>query len=170
MNGIRWWLRKGALTVALLVLAGCGRPTHPLAGPEADKHTVAPVSTKMEKPTVTVSDPERRWTFEIHAKTGQAGGPEGPFELLGATGQYLQHGQPPVLVSADRVLVDKQTQRVDLQGSVRIKRDWILVEGERIRYDLKTGKVLAEEQPKCTVTLRPAEAGPKSQIATPGGN
>lgn len=164
MTRVRLWIAVGASALALLAPAGCGRPNLPKPRPEESEAPAAPLSTRMESPTIKVSDPQGRWTFEAHAKTGEAAGQEGPFQLSEATGEYRQRGQPPVLMAADRVLVDKQAERVELQGAVRIERAGILVEGEHVAYDLKAGKVIASAGTKCTLT--PGNTGQEQRPVT----
>jgi len=47
--------------------------------------------------------------------------------------------------------VNKQTQRVHLEGSVQISSGGWLLEAERVDYDLNTGKVVAPGRTKLTL-------------------
>jgi lipopolysaccharide assembly outer membrane protein LptD (OstA) len=167
MTRVKSWMKAILIVLALLALPGCGRPNLPKPEPEENETTAAPLSTRLENPTIKVSDPEGRWTFEARAEMGEAAGQEGPFRLSQATGEYRQRGQPPVFMAADRAVVDKQAERVELQGSVRIKGGGVLVEGERVVYDLKAAKVIASAGTKCTLT--PGDAGREQSAVTAGG-
>ena len=166
MTRVYRWMTASLLALALLAPAGCGRPNLPKPKPEENETPVVPLSTRMDNPTIKVSDPEGGWTFEARAKTGEAAGQEGPFQLSEATGEYRQRGQPPVLMAADRVRVDKQAERVELRGAVRIERAGILVKGEHVAYDLKAAKVIASAGTKCTLT--PGITGREQKPVTAG--
>ena len=168
MTRVRLRIAVGAASLALLALAGCGRRVLPRTGEQAEAKPAAPVSATMEHPTLKISDPKGAWRFEAVSKTLEAPGRDGPYLLTQAKGRFQQPGRPPVDMTANRVLVDKQAERIELEGAVRIAREGIVVEGERIAYDLKTGKVLADAPTKTTLGRRPAGAGAKPQTAATG--
>ena len=160
MTRAHWW--RAILALALLALAGCGRPGTPRPRAPKEDPPETPVATKMTNSTVRIADPKGKWTLEVRSKTMDAPREEGPYHLTEVEGQLQQPGQPSVKLKADRAVVDKQAERMAMQGAVRITRPGIVLEGERITYDLKTGKVLADAPTKTTIdrTFRKAGAKP----------
>jgi len=138
------------LAILALFVAGCGRSSGKPAPEEVTP--AAPVATRLQSPTVKVDDPQGRWSFAARSKTMTAASEEGPFAMVEATGHYESAGQPSVRMQADRIEVDKGAQRLTLIGSVTISTPALRVEGERLSYDLSTGKVRAIEPTKWTFT------------------
>jgi LPS export ABC transporter protein LptC len=149
MMRTHWWM--AILTLALLALAGCGRPRVPVRPQPEAKPPETPVATTMQNSTVKIADPKGAWTFEAVSKTLEAPHEDGPYHLTKVTGQFQQVGRPPVDMRADRMTLDRQAERIELEGAVRIAREGVMVEGERLNYDLKTGKVLSDTPTKTTI-------------------
>jgi|WetSurMetagenome_2_1015567.scaffolds.fasta_scaffold361829_2 lipopolysaccharide assembly outer membrane protein LptD (OstA) len=154
------------LALALPVLTGCGGGGK---ATEAEKEPgqTAPTAMKMETATVKLADPKGRWTFTAKAKETELAAQDGPYHLKGATGRYEQTGKEPVLMSADRVDVDKKAEQVHLAGSVRVTMGAMMMESDEFDYNLRTGKVVARGQPKLTLT-RDATGGAKPRAGLPG--
>ncbi len=136
----------------LFAVSGCSRRPTVTSQDESEKTPSQPISTQMQAPTVKVVDPKGKWTFEAHSKTGTLESKDGPYSMKQADAKYQEKGQPPVFMHADQIEVDRGAQRVTLIGAVKIRSQIAVVEGERITYDLKTGKVKATAPTKWTLT------------------
>lgn len=150
------------LALALLTLPGCSRPGTPSPKPPPkEKPPNLPVATSMQNSTVKIADPQGAWTFEAVSKTLEAPHADGPYHLTEVKGKLQQPGQPPVEMKAQRGTLDRQAERIELEGAVRMARAGIVLEGERLSYDLKSGKVLSDAPTKTTLNTTLPRTGPK---------
>ena len=152
-------MRRALLAMAALgclLPGGCARRPAREPAPAAP---AAPTSTRMRSPSVRVADPAGKWTFSARAESMSATSQQGPYTLSGATGSYQPSGQPPVHMRANHIVVDEGAQRVTLQGGVEIRTPAVVMRGERVSYDLRTGKVRASGPTKWTFTGSPLGAG-----------
>ena len=148
------------LALTLPALTGCGRGDKAKESGQKGPGQTSPSAMRMETATVKVADPQGRWTFTAKAKETELAGQDGPYHMKGATGRYEQTGKDPVLMSADRVDVDKQAEQVHLAGSVRVTMGAMVMESDEFDYNLRTGKVVARGQPKLTLTRAPQGVRP----------
>ncbi len=134
--------------------AGCGgSKTPPEPPPDAQsgeqvESVPAEGSHELKGMTVSVADPEGRWTFEVEADRGTAASIHGPYELERARGRYEESGRPPILMSAQRAYVDEQAQRVRFEDDVVIESSTWTLTAERVEYDLETGEGAATSRTK----------------------
>jgi hypothetical protein len=147
------------LVICLLFAGGCGgRPPTP-APPEDETPAKGPESVAMTGSVIRMADPEGEWTFEARTDRASGASMEGPYVLAPMEGRYEREGRPPVLMRADRAEVDKGANRVSLAGSVWVRYAGSQLEADRVEYDLRTGKVVAEGRTKRTATEERRETG-----------
>jgi LptA/(LptD N-terminal domain) LPS transport protein len=155
------------LTPALL--AGCTRPRPSQVGPGKPKAPALPTSTTLENTTVKLADPAGKWTFDAVAKTATTAGAKGPYDMTEADGVCRRPGEPPAYLHARRLHLDQQRQHVTLEGAVRVVSGGLTVEGDRIEYDLKTGKVVGAPRTNWTFDPKAAEAARTQMAVRTGG-
>ena len=136
-------LRIAYLLPALLLAAGCGRKPAPRPAAKEKPPSLSEVTLDLGGSVIRLADPGGRWKFEARSQQVQASGVEGPYALAPAECRYQEVGKEPVLIRAARADIEKEAQRVRLQGAVQISSDGWTLEAERVEYDLKTGKVVA---------------------------
>ena len=163
---MRIGIDKAVLLVlaALVVCAGCGSPSPPVAerasapaageasAPPAESAPVPeekpPTSLEIEESKVTVVDPGGRWTFQAESERIEARSMHGPYTLTPARARYEEVGRPPALMTADKAQIDQESRRVVFEGDVRISSGAWTLEADRVEYDLDSGEVVAPGRPK----------------------
>ena len=138
------------LLIALLLAAGCGARRPAVERPKEEPVAARPQSLEMEGSVIQVAAPEGDWRFEARSERAEAAGAEGPYALERMEGRYEQKDKAPVLMRAQRAQVDRRAERVTLEGSVWVGFGSWQLEADRVEYDLKTGKVVAEGRTKWT--------------------
>ncbi len=147
--------------VALLALAGCGRPSAP-APQKAPPAPPMPAAThEIAESTVRFADPKGRWKYEVQADRVEAATVHGPYEMTPARARYDELGKPPVTMAAKRAHVDEEARRVVLEGDVHIASPTWRLDADRAEYDLKTGKVVATGRTKWVFA---GESAPASRL------
>ena len=142
------------LSLCLLTCLGCGRrPSPPVTPPE--ETAPGPTSHELGESTITVVDPEGRWTFQVQAQRVEAASVDGPYDLEPADCRYDEPGRPPVLMRAARARLDKKAENVILEGDVSISSGAWVLEADRVEYDLNAGKVVAPGRTKWAFTEGP---------------
>lgn len=167
MRHVTAWLVCALLAPALL--AGCSRPRTPQVGPDKPKPPALPTSTTLENTTVKLADPAGKWTFDATAKSATTAGARGPYDMTEADGVCRRPNEPPAYVRAHRLHLDQERQQITLEGGVRVISGGLTVEGDRIEYDLKTGKVVGAPRTNWTFSPGAADAARKQMAARTGG-
>jgi hypothetical protein len=151
----------------LLGLYGCGGPPSPVPPEEAPTAEEPPeadpaVSHEILGSTITIVDPQGRWTFRAEADRIEAESMHGPYELKPARAVYEVEGKAPVRMTANHAWVDEDSRWAVFEGDVVVAMEggWRL-ETPRLEYDLDSGEVVAADGTKQTATDRPHSA-PKS--------
>jgi hypothetical protein len=136
------------LAVCILVL-GCSRSTTPpepapVEQVEEQVGSAPPEgSHELTGMTVSVADPEGRWTFELKAEAGRGESLHGPWELERARGTFEEKGRPAILMSAARAHLDEKAQHVSFDGDVVFESLGRRLVADHVEYDLATGEVVA---------------------------
>ena len=160
--GHRVWL-----VVCLLLAGGCGgRPPTP-APPEEETPAKGPESVAITGSVVRMAAPDGEWTFEAKSDRATAG-MDGPYVLTPMEGRYEREGRPPVLMRADRAEVGRGANRVNLEGSVWVRYSGSQLEADRVEYDLRTGKVVAEGRTKWTFADERRGTGASAPVGKEG--
>lgn len=142
--------RTYCLVLIAFAAVGCARRPPPAPPPPTPAAPAAP-SLELGGSVIRIADPKGRWRFVARSAKVKATGVDGPYDLTPADARYEEPGKEPVLMRAARADVNKQTQRVHLEGSVQISSGGWLLEAERVDYDLNTGKVVAPGRTKLTL-------------------
>lgn len=146
------------LSLALWIfVAGCSRsttppeptPVEPAGGQVEPQAEPSPAGTQeLKGMTVSVADPEGRWTFELKAESGTGKSLHGPWELQSARGTYDEAGRPPILMSGRHAYLDEEAQHVSFDGDVVVQSEGWRLEADQVEYDLATGEVVAASRTK----------------------
>ncbi len=151
----------------LLGPSGCGGGPSPTADQEqpAEEERAAAepaVAHEILGSTITIVDPEGRWTFRAESDRIEAESMRGPYELGPARAVYEQEGRAPVRMTANRAWVDEESRRAVFEGDVvvAVEGGWRL-ETPRLEYNLDSGEVVAAAGTKQISTEDPHSA-PKS--------
>lgn len=156
------------LLLGLLAVWGCGGRPSTSEPPREEKGVKAPQSLEIGGAVIRMGDPEGDWKFEARSEQGTAAGMDGPYVLTPMEGRYEERGEPPVLMRANRAEVDKGAKRVSLTGSVWVSRGASQLEADRVEYDLRTGKVVAQGRTKWTRIEERRETGANGPVGKEG--
>ncbi len=153
--------------LAVLLAAGCGgRP--PVPEREEEPASTVTQSVEVGGSVIQMASPKGAWEFEARSEHAEAASMEGPYLLTPMEGWYKKKDGSVVVMGADRAEVDKGAEKVTLEGSVWVDFGGARLEAERVEYDLRTGKVVAEGQTKWTLTEERRKPGTGEPVRKEG--
>ena len=157
------------LLAAVIVVGGCGGGPSATGPPNEEPPPHRPDSVTLGESVIRVASPSGDWKFEAWSDRAEATTMEGPYVLSPMEGRYEHKDRPPVLMRADRAEVDKAEGRVKLDGSVWVASGAAQLEADRVEYDLRTGKVVAEGRQKWTLGAEADREGdrPTQEVLAP---
>jgi len=140
-----------------IFVGGCSRSTAPpepspveQASEQVEQQTESPPegSHELKGMTVSVADPEGRWTFELKAESGTGKSLHGPWELRDTRGTYEEEGRPTISMSSRHAYLDEEAQHVSFDGDVVVASEGWRLDADQVEYDLATGEVVAASRTK----------------------